>query len=97
MTNDEIKEQAEHQLVLRDIQAVIALKEGKNFIKYLFNSLGVCDMPELGLPESFLRDHLGFLRAGNSIFKIVSEASPEIAGLLLAQLEKEKNVKKYSI
>ena len=35
-------------------------------------------------------DKIGSMRAGNALFKIVSEANFEIAGQLLAQIEKEK-------
>jgi len=89
--NDYYKEQQEHRDMLLDIQAVLATKSGKNFIKYLFVNFEVGELPVIGLTNEFLLDRLGFLRAGNSIFKIVAEASPEIAGQILGQIEKVKN------
>lgn len=86
------REQLEHQETLKDIRAVLATPQGKNFIKYLFKHFSVAEVPPLGMEGNLLMDHLGFLRAGNSIFKIVSEANHELAGLLLAQIEKEKYV-----
>lgn len=91
LTAEEIKERLEHRDVLLNIQAVLALKAGKDFIKYLFKNFEVGEFPVVGITGEFLMDRLGFLRAGNSIFKIVAEANPEIAGALLAQIEKEKN------
>jgi len=90
-TNIDIREQAEHQRVLLAIQAVLATKTGKEFIKYLFKSFEVGELPPVGTSGEFLHGHLGFLRAGNSIFKIVSEANPDQAGLILAQIEKERH------
>lgn len=93
MTNEELelKDRLEHREVLQNIQAVLATKAGKDFIKYLFRNFEVGELPVVGIEGSFLMDRLGFLRAGNSVFKIVSEANPEQAGLILAQIEKEKH------
>lgn len=90
--NEEMKEQAEYQLVLMDIQSVLATKSGKNFVRYLFKNLDVGDFPPIGVDENYLRDRLGFLRAGNSVFKLVAQANPVDAGAILAQIEKEKYV-----
>lgn len=90
IANEELRERLKHRDVLLDIQAVLATKSGKNFIKYLFESFEVGEMPAIGITGDFLMDRLGFLRAGNSIFKIIAEASPEMAGSILAQVEKEK-------
>ena len=90
LSNEEIKEAIEHREVLLDVKAVLATNHGRNFIKYLFKHLGVGELPELGLTGDLLMDKLGFLRAGNSIFKLVSEADFEITGALLAKNEKEK-------
>ena len=90
-THEFYKEQKEHRDMLLDIQAVLATKPGRNFISYLFINFEVGELPVMGLTGEFLLDRLGFLRAGNSIFKIVAEASPEIAGQILGQIEKAKN------
>lgn len=91
LTNEDIKERLAHRDVLLDIQAILSTKSGKNFIKYLFSSFQVGELPVVGISGDYLMDRLGFLRAGNSIFKIVAEANPEIAGQLLGQIEKEKH------
>jgi hypothetical protein len=89
----EIKEAAAHQSTLLDIQQILSTKAGRSFIKYLFDSLCVAEVPPLGIQDGFLREHLGHIRAGNSVFNIVAEASPEMAGTILGQLQKEKYVK----
>ena len=90
--NEELKEQVKHHAVLQDIQAVLATKSGKNFIKYLFENLEVCELPPLGLSGDLLMDKLGCLRAGNAILKIVMEANPDVTGSILAQMERERHV-----
>ena len=87
---EEIREALKHRDAILDINAILATEAGKRFIKYLFESFEVGVMPERGLAEMDLYDRLGFLRAGNAIFKIVAEASPEIAGMILAKVEKER-------
>jgi hypothetical protein len=88
--NAQMKERSEHDKVLNAIKDVLATQSGRHFIKYLLKSFDVAETPEIGLPHDVLLDKMGFLRAGNSIFKIVSQANHEIAGALLAQIEKEK-------
>ena len=95
--NQEAKERLEHHAVLLAIQAIVATKPGKDFIKYLFKNFDVGEAAPMGLSGEFLHDRLGFLRAGNSIFKIVAQASPEFAGATLAQIEKEKNVENMEL
>jgi hypothetical protein len=96
LSPEEIKEAVEHREVLNDICAVLATKSGRNFIKYLFKHLGASELPELGLTGDILMDKLGFLRAGNSIFKLVAEANHEAAGLILAENERWKNEQIYA-
>ncbi|MFM6930132.1 MAG: hypothetical protein ACKOX6_16800 [Bdellovibrio sp.] len=86
----------EHQEVLKSLRQVLATPAGKHFVKYLFDSFDVGGFPEIGLPQEFLREHLGFMRSGQAIWKIVSEANPEVAGNLLAQIEKEKYAEKFN-
>ena len=87
-----MKERASHQAALQDIRAVLATKSGFNFVKYLLKSFDITLVPDIGAPEMFLRDQLGMLRVGNSIFAIIAQASPEIAGAIIGQIEKEKHV-----
>jgi len=84
------KEARRYAGVLKDISVVLGTPAGKGFVRYLLKELEVGELPAMGLPEEFLRDKLGFLRAGNSIFKMVAQANPEVTGALLAQIEKEK-------
>lgn len=86
----EIKIRTAHRDAKLDIAAVLSTLPGRRFIKYLFDSLDVGMMPDQLMEGTILHDRLGFLRAGNSIFKLVAEASPEAAGLILAELEKER-------
>lgn len=85
-----IREQIEHQNLLVDIQNVLTTKSGKNLFRYLLNSLDVGGLPEQGLPENMMREYLGFLRAGQSIYRILAQASPDAAATLLASIEKER-------
>lgn len=95
LTQEEIKDRIEHRDMLLDIQAILVTKSGKNFFKYLFKYLDVSELPPLGLTGDMLMDKLGSLRAGNSVFKLVAEASPDIAGQLIAQNERDKNAQIY--
>ena len=91
---EEVKEAAAHQAMLLDIQQLLGTKAGKSFVKYLFFTLSVAEVPPLGMVDDFLRDHIGYLRAGNAVFNIVAEANPEMAGTILGQIQKEKYVQK---
>ena len=95
--NEEMKERAEHQSVLLDIQSMLGTQQGRSFFKYLFKNLDVGNLPPVGITGELLMDRLGFLRAGNSIFKIVAEANPQMAGEILAKIEKERNEQVYGI
>lgn len=96
LTDEEIREAIEHRDVLLDIRALLGTPSGKNFIKYLFKNLGASEMPEMGLTGEILMDKLGFLRAGNSIFKLVSEANATEAGKLLALIERDRHARLYN-
>lgn len=83
--------EGEYESVLLHIRAVCATISGREFIKYLFKNLDVGVIPDAGLPENILRDHLGIMRAGTSIFELISVVEPELAGNLLSQIQKERN------
>ena len=80
----------EEETILKHVQAVCATISGQKFIQYLFKHLDVGQIPDPGLPENLLRDQLGLMRAGTSIFKLVSAIEPTTAGKLLAEIEKER-------
>lgn len=86
----EHQEQLEHRDVLLAIGVLLKQKEGRQFFKYLFKNLDVACTPEEGLEGTMLHNYLGFLRAGNSIYKLVCEADFEEAALLLSKIEREK-------
>lgn len=90
---EEIKERRdilEHQDALLALGTILKKPEGVKLFKYLFKSFDVGQMPEIGLEGVNLHDRLGFLRAGNSIFKLISEADPEISASILANIERER-------
>lgn len=96
LSPQELKERIEHRDALLDIQAVLATRSGKAFITYLFKSLDVGELPEQGLEGSILMENLGFLRAGNEVFKLVAEANAEVAGEIFGKIKKEHNEQIYS-
>lgn len=82
--------QLEHRDVLLAIAAILKTKEGLQFFKYLFKHLEVATIPEQGMEGNVLHDFLGFLRAGNSIYKLACEAECNIAASILSKIEREK-------
>ncbi len=96
MTEEERREALEHRDVLLAIREILASPSGQMFFKYLFKHLEVTGLPELGLEGNILADKLGFLRAGNSIYKLVAEADARSACLLLATIEEEEYAKIYN-
>lgn len=91
MLEQEMKERAEHRDALISINNILNTKDGKFFVKYLLKNFDVGEMPEFGLTGDSLMDRIGFLRAGNSVFKIIAEANSDIAASILAQIEREKH------
>lgn len=89
ITQEEYAERIEHRDALLDVRAIVSTSAGIRFFKYLFKSLEVNELPELGLEGNLLHEKMGFLRAGNSIWKLVAEANAQVAANLLAENEKE--------
>lgn len=89
-TQEEIEDALKHRDVILHIRAILATKSGIEFFKYLFEVFGVTELPEIGLEGQLLFEKMGFLRAGKSIFKLVSEADFNVAAQLIAKTEKEK-------
>lgn len=90
------KDALKHREVIIALQGILGSKDGRLFIKYLLESFDVGILPEFGLIGEQLMDRLGFLRAGNSVFKIAAEANPDITGQLIAQIEKERYADLYN-
>lgn len=89
-TQQELRDQLEHQTAVVALQSIIASKDGRKVFKYLFKSLGVNELPEIGLEGDIMHQLLGHYRAGQSVFKMACEANHNIAGQLIAEIEKEK-------
>lgn len=84
------KDHVEHLAVLDMIKVVLGTPAGRAFAKYLLKSFEVGELPPIGVENDYLRDKLGFLRAGVSVFEILAQANPDVTGTLLAQIQKEK-------
>jgi hypothetical protein len=85
------QEELEHRDVLLAIRSIFKQKEGLKFFKYLLKNLDVGMLPERGMTGENLSEYLGFLRAGNSIYKLACETDSETTASLMAQIEKEKH------
>ena len=96
MTDEELKEALEHRDMIMAIRAILATSAGKVFFKYCFKHFEVGQLPQLGIEGSLLFDKLGFLRAGNSIFQLASEADPHMTATLFAETEKERHEQLYA-
>ena len=83
-------EQGKHDDVLKAISIVISSPHGKKFIKYLFNEFSVGGFPPVGLYGEPLTEYMAYLRAGNSIYKMILESAPEQTGQLISDMEKER-------
>jgi hypothetical protein len=90
------QEQLEHRDVLLAIGSILQSKEGREIFGYLFKNFDVAEAPEIGLTGEVLHDRLGFIRAGNSIYKLVCEADFDIAASILSKIERDRYVKKYN-
>ena len=89
------KEMLEHQNVLLAISAILKTDNGQKLFKYLFKTLDVFEVPAVEMEGKILYEYLGHLRAGNSIYKLASEASSEAAAAIMAKIEREKYEDKY--
>jgi hypothetical protein len=95
MSEEDARAAIEHRDALLNVRAVLATSSGREFFKYLFKMFQVTELPDRGLEGPELFDTLGYLRAGNSVFKLVAEADAASAGNLLAQNEKERYAQIY--
>jgi hypothetical protein len=90
LTEEEQREAIEHRDVVLHTRAVLATTSGRELFKYFFKEFQVGEIPAIGLPQEFIREMLGHLRAGQAIFELASEADYEQAGTLLARKEKDR-------
>lgn len=91
LIQQDLKDRLEHREVLQAIDAISRTGPGMTFLTYLFKSFDVGTIPPIGVDGTFLHRELGRLDAGNSIFKIVSEANEMIAAGILAKIQKDRN------
>jgi hypothetical protein len=92
---EERQSRLQHRDVLLAIGVLLQQKEGLTLFKYLFKNLDVVAKPDLNLDEKLLWQQIGFLNAGHSIFELICEADPNIAGQLIAELERERYERRY--
>lgn len=95
LIEQERKEAIEHRDVLLSIASLIKTDEGQKLFKYLFKSLDVSVLPEPTMDGKMLYEYLGFLRAGNSVYKLACEAASETAASIMAKIERERYEDKY--
>lgn len=91
-SDEEIKEALEHRQVILDIEEILKTLEGQRFFKYVLKYFEVGELPPAPVEGDDRRffEKLGTLRAGVSIFNLMTEANVVLAGQLLAQKEKER-------
>lgn len=91
----ERRETLEHRDVLLAIAVILKSREGIQLFNYLFKNFEVTTMPDRGMEGNNLHEYLGFLRAGNSIYKLACEADSEMAASILAKLERDRYAERY--
>lgn len=89
-TEKERQERLEHRDVLLSIAAIIKTPEGVKLFEYLFKHFEINVLPPRGLKVEDHHEYLGFLRAGNSIYKLGCEAASESIASILAKTERKR-------
>lgn len=84
------QEEHEHQDAVLAVAAIIKTPEGEKLFRYLFKSFEVGNLPDRSIVGDDLHEYLGFLRAGNSIYKLTCEGDHRIAAAILSKLERER-------
>lgn len=91
----EYRDAVEYEDAKMHTRELLANKSGKPFFKYLLKSLDVGILPAQGLDGLLLHNQLGYLRAGNELLKMLSEVDTKMAGIILAEIAKERNDELY--
>lgn len=94
--DEENRAAMEHRDVLLATRSVLMSSSGKVLFRYFFKHFDVAQPIPMGFSDEQLREYIGLQRAGNSIFKIASEANFQLAGALLSEVEKERYAKLVS-
>jgi hypothetical protein len=86
----ELKERMEERDALMAIASMMGTKEGRDLFRYLFKTLEITTLPDMSMKGEILHDKLGFLRAGNSIYKLACQAASNATASIAADIEREK-------
>lgn len=83
-------EQKQRADAVEAVRAMLNFPPARLFIKELFRMGEVGETPDVGLPHEFLRAQIGRMSLGREIYKLVSEGDHQMAALILAEVEKER-------
>lgn len=92
-----LAERIEHRDVLLAIASIMKTKEGSQLFKYLFKSFDVMNLPPREMEGNNLHEYLGFLRAGNSLYKLSCEADYQTTANLIAEIERRRYDDEYEL
>lgn len=85
----EMEEKAKHHRLLSHINALLSTISGQEFIKYLFEQFSpLANIPPFCKSEELI-ERAAFNRTGVAIYNIISEANPDMAGVILSKIRKE--------
>ncbi len=80
----------EYESMIQDLGLVLSTPQGQSVIKYLLKNLDFGELPATNIPSNLRDEYIGFLRGGQILFEMISQADTSKAGLILAQIQKEK-------
>jgi len=81
------KESIEQRDAIINLREVLNTPPGRSFIKFLFKTLEVGELPSKGLESPDMYETLGFLRSGQAVFQLTSQANRKLAGNMLAEIQ----------
>ena len=84
------KEIRSHESFILDLGLVLSTPQGQSVFKYMLKELEFGELPAVNIPPNLRDEYIGFLRAGQLVFEYLSQADNIKAGLILAQIQKEK-------
>jgi len=85
-----IKEIRGHESFILDLSLVLNTPQGQAVFKYMLKELEFGELPAVNIPANLRDEYIGFLRGGQLLFEYLSQADNIKAGLILAQIQKEK-------
>ena len=90
MLSEEEREYILERDAIMNLGSVLKTQPGREFMKYLFRTMLVGDVPPAGLSGELLHDMLGAMRAGKTVYNLAAQADAEVVATLMAQNEKER-------